>query len=61
MLKFKGKNIMINRIDLIKKIALQVQNNRVSLSGIERQAVMLADLEYTTVNKKVVDNVSELD
>lgn len=52
---------MINRIDLIKKIALQVQNKSVSLSGIERQAVMLADLEYTTVNKKVVDNVSELD
>lgn len=52
---------MINRIDLIKKIALQVQNNRVSLSGIERQAVMLAGLEYVTIDKKIVDNVSELD
>ena len=51
----------MTRIELIKKIALQVQNKSVSLSGIERQAVMLADLEYTTVNKKAVDNVSELD
>ena len=52
---------MTNRIDLIKKIALQVQNKSVSLSGIERQAVMLADLEYVTVNKKVVDSITELD
>lgn len=52
---------MQNRIDLIKKIALQVQNKSVSLSGIERQAVMLADLEYVKTDKKVVDSVSELD
>lgn len=51
---------MEKRIDLIKKIALQVQKSPVSLSGIERQAVILADLEYVTVNKKSVDNVSEL-
>ena len=51
----------MTRIELIKKIALQVQNKPVSLSGIDRQAVMLADQEYTTVNKKAVDNVSELD
>lgn len=52
---------MQSRIDLIKRIALQVQNKAVSLSGIERQAVMLADLEYVKTDKKVVDNVSELD
>lgn len=52
---------MINRIDLIKKLACKVQNKPVSLSGIERQAVMLADLEYVTIEKKIVDNVSELD
>ena len=52
---------MQNRIELIKKLALQVQNKPVSLSGIERQAVMLADLEYVTIEKKIVDNVSELD
>lgn len=52
---------MENRIELIKKLALQVQNKTVSLSGIERQAVMLADLEYVTIDKKAVDNVSELD
>lgn len=52
---------MIDRIDLIKKIALQVQKSPVSLSGIERQALMLADLEYVTIEKKIVDNVSELD
>lgn len=51
---------MQNRIDLIKQIALQVQNKSVSLTGIERQAVMLADQEYTTVNKKSVDSVTEL-
>ena len=51
----------MTRIELIKKLALQVQNKPVSLSGIERQAVMLADLEYVTIDKKVVDNVSELD
>lgn len=51
---------MQNRIDLIKKIALQVQNKSVKLAGIERQAVMLADLEYVTLDKKVVDSVSEL-
>lgn len=52
---------MTNRIDLIKKIALQVQKSPVSLSGIGRQAIMLADLEYVKTDKKVVDNVSELD
>ncbi len=52
---------MQNRIELIKQLALQVQNKSVSLSGIERQAVMLADLEYVKTDKKVVDNVSELD
>lgn len=57
----RSKNIMQSRIDLIKKIALQVQNKAVSLSGIERQAVMLADMEYVTIEKKIVDNVSELD
>lgn len=52
---------MQSRIDLIKRIALQVQKSPVSLSGIERQAVMLADLEYVKTDKKSVDNVSELD
>lgn len=52
---------MEKRIDLIKKLACKVQNKPVSLSGIERQAVMLADQEYVKTNKKVVDNVSELD
>lgn len=52
---------MQNRIELIKKLALQVQSKQLSLSGIERQAVMLADLEYVTIDKKVVDSVSELD
>lgn len=52
---------MINRIDLIKKIALQVQKSPVSLSGIERQVVMLADLEYVKTDKKIVDSVPELD
>lgn len=52
---------MQNRIDLIKKLALQVQKSSVNLSGIERQVVMLADLEYVKTDKKVVDNVSELD
>lgn len=52
---------MQNRIDLIKKIALQVQNKPVKLADIERQAVFLADQEYVETNKKVVDNVSELD
>lgn len=47
---------MENRIELIKKIALQVQSKSVKLAGIERQAVMLADLEYVTVKKTVAEN-----
>ena len=52
---------MENRIALIKKLACKVKQDDLRLAGIERQAVMLADMEYTTVNKKAVDNVSELD
>ena len=51
---------MQNRIDLIKKLACKVKQDHLRLSGIERQAVMLADLEYVTIDKKIVDNVSEL-
>jgi len=47
---------MQKRIDLIKQIACKVKKERVSLSGIERQAVMLADLEYVTVKKSVTEN-----
>ncbi len=33
-----------------------MQKERVNLAGIERQAVMLADLEYVTVKKSVTEN-----
>jgi hypothetical protein len=46
----------MNRLELIKKLALQVQKQRVNLAGIERQAVMLSDREYVTVSKQVTQN-----
>jgi|JI61114DRNA_FD_contig_31_78625_length_750_multi_2_in_0_out_0_2 hypothetical protein len=42
---------MINRLELIKKLACKVQADQLKLAGIERQAVMLSDLEYVTVSK----------
>jgi hypothetical protein len=42
---------MNNRLELIKKIACKVQADQLKLAGIERQAVMLADLEYVNVSK----------
>lgn len=49
-----------NRLQLIAKAAKLVQNEKKSFEGLERQAIQLADKEYTTNNKKVVDNISEL-
>ncbi len=51
----------LQRLQLIKQIAYTVQNQKESFKGLERQAIQLADQEYTTNNKKVVDSVSELD
>jgi hypothetical protein len=50
----------MNRLQLIKKLACKLRNNKVNLAGIERQAVMLADREYVTVSKQVAQN-TELD
>lgn len=47
---------MQNRIELIKKLACKVQADQLKLAGIERHAVMLADLEYVTVKKSVTEN-----
>lgn len=51
----------LQRLKLIAKAAKLVQNEKKSFAGLERQAIQLADQEYTTNNKKVVDNISELD
>lgn len=52
----------MNRLQLIAQAAKRVQseNNsqKLKLSGIVRQAVMLSDREYTS--KKDVDSVKEL-
>lgn len=50
-----------NRLQLIKQIAYNVQRENKSFEGLERQAIQLADQEYATNNKKVVDNIAELD
>lgn len=50
----------LQRLQLIKQIAYNVQREKKSFSGLERQAIQLADQEYTTNNKKVVDNITEL-
>jgi hypothetical protein len=46
----------MNRLELIKKLACKLKKERVNLAGIERQAVMLADLEYVTIKKSVTEN-----
>jgi hypothetical protein len=51
---------MQNRLQLIKRIALQVQNRSVKLADIERQAVFLSDQEYVKTDKKSVDSIAEL-
>jgi len=50
-----------NRLQLIAKAVKLVQSENKSFKGLERQAIQLADQEYATNNKKVVDSVSELD
>ena len=47
---------MINRLQQIKNAVKLVEAEKQKLAGIERQAVMLADLEYVTVKKSVTEN-----
>lgn len=51
----------LQRLKLIAKAAKLVQNEKKSFQGLERQAIQLADLDYVKTDKKVVDNISELD
>jgi hypothetical protein len=51
---------MINRLQQIKNAVKLVQAEKLKLAGIERQAVMLSDLEYVTVSKVDTKN-NELD
>jgi hypothetical protein len=50
-----------SRLQLIKHLACKVAKERVNFKGLGRQAIQLSDREYVTTDKKVVDNVSELD
>jgi hypothetical protein len=50
-----------NRLQLIKQIAYNVQHKKENFQGLERQATQLSDLDYVKTDKKVVDNISELD
>jgi hypothetical protein len=45
----------MQRIELIKKIALQVQSKSVQFALVDRQALQLADREYVTVKKTVAE------
>lgn len=47
---------MINRLQQIKNAVKVVELEKRKLAGIERQAVMLSDLEYVTVKKSVTEN-----
>lgn len=51
----------LQRLQLIKQIAYNVQREKKSFSGLERQAIQLSDLDYVKTDKKVVDSVLELD
>jgi len=51
----------LQRLQLIAKAVKLVQSEKKSFEGLERQAIQLADQEYATNNKKVVDNIAELD
>ena len=49
------------RLQLIAKAVKLVQSEKKSFQGLERQAIQLADRDYVKTDKKVVDNISELD
>jgi len=49
------------RLQLIKHIAYTVQHKKESFQGLERQAIQLADRDYVKTDKKLVDNIRELD
>lgn len=51
----------LQRLQLIKQIAYNVQHEKKSFSGLERQAIQLSDLDYVKTDKKAVDSVLELD
>lgn len=48
------------RLQLIKTAAKVVKAEKQSFKGLERQVVMLSDLEYTS-QQKHVDTITELD
>ena len=51
----------IERLNLIKNLAGKIQLEKGNkFQDLERQVVMLSDREYITLDKKVVDSVSEL-
>jgi hypothetical protein len=47
---------MNNRLQQIKNAVKLVQAEKRKLAGIERQVVMLSDLEYVTIKKSVTEN-----
>jgi len=57
----KGDKMNTQRLQLIKHIAYTVQHKKESFQGLERQAIQLADRDYVKTDKKLVDNIRELD